>query len=131
MWLERWLIKPADHVVAISGPMKEYYEQFHARVTCIENGYDESVFEQAQVRLSEPAKSDAGAEFVIRYMGTITGHRIPIAFFKALAQVNRGAGRPMVVEFYGESTLLRKALPELVPQANAKRPPLRKGSRFR
>ena len=51
--LERWLIRPADHVVAISGPMKEYYELFHPSVTCIENGFDEGVFEQPGVDTNE------------------------------------------------------------------------------
>lgn len=117
VWLERWLIKTADHVVAISGPMKEYYELFHPEVTCIENGYDEGVFEQARARIRDQGVNAPADEFVIRYMGTITADRIPVAFFQALAQVNQQPGRRVVAEFYGESTLLRKALPESVPQA--------------
>lgn len=115
--LERWLIKPADHVVAISGPMREYYRQFHSDVTCIENGYDEGVFEQARARIREQGIQAKSDEFVIRYMGTITADRIPVAFFQALTQVNLHPGRRVVAEFYGESSLLRKALPELVPLA--------------
>jgi glycosyltransferase involved in cell wall biosynthesis len=117
VWLERWLIKTADHVVAISGPMKEYYERFHPDVTCIENGYDEGVFEQARATIHDQTVKNPDDEFVIRYMGTITADRIPAAFFRALAQVNQNPGRRVVAEFYGESTLLRKALPEAVPQA--------------
>lgn len=117
VWLERWLIKTADQVVAISGPMKEYYELFHPAVTCIENGYDEGVFEQAHARIRDQGAKAAADEFVIRYMGTITADRIPLAFFQALAQVNQQPGRRVVAEFYGESTLLRKALPEVAPQA--------------
>lgn len=117
VWLERWLIKTADHVVAISGPMREYYQLFHPEVTCIENGYDEGVFEQARARIHEQGIKSASVEFVIRYMGTITADRIPVAFFHALAQVNQQPGRRVVAEFYGESSLLRKALPELVPLA--------------
>lgn len=117
VWLERWLIKTADHVVAISGPMKQYYELFHPEVTCIENGYDEGVFEQARAIIRDQAIINPGDEFVIRYMGTITADRIPAAFFRALAQVNQKVGRRVVAEFYGESTLLRRALPEAVPQA--------------
>ncbi|MDP3699449.1 MAG: glycosyltransferase [Hylemonella sp.] len=115
--LERWLIKTADHVVAISGPMKEYYELFHPAVTCIENGYDEGVFEMARARIGDQAAKAAADEFVIRYMGTITVDRIPVAFFQALAQINQQPGRRVVAEFYGESTLLRNALPEVAPQA--------------
>ena len=117
VWLERWLISTADHVVAISGPMKEYYELFHPDVTCIENGYDEGVFEQARARVRDQGVRAPADEFVIRYMGTITTDRIPVAFFQALAQVNQQPGRRVVAEFYGESTLLRKALPESVPLA--------------
>ena len=115
--LERWLIKTADHVVAISGPMKEYYELFHPAVTCIENGYDEGVFELARARIGDQGAKAAVDEIVIRYMGTITADRIPVAFFQALAKVNQQPGRRVVAEFYGELSLLRKALPELVPLA--------------
>ncbi|HEY8159934.1 MAG TPA: glycosyltransferase [Methylobacter sp.] len=115
--LERWLIKTADHVVTISSPMKEYYEQFHQKVSCIENGFDEDVFEQARSNIPAHDINGDTDEFVLRYMGTITGDRIPVAFFRALAKINQSEGKRMVAEFYGESTLLRKALPELVPEA--------------
>jgi glycosyltransferase involved in cell wall biosynthesis len=118
VWIERWLIKTADHVIAISGPMKEYYELFHSEVTCIENGYDEGVFELARSRIqNDDVAAPSADELVVRYMGTISSDRIPLAFFRALAQVNQQPGRRVVAEFYGESTLLRKSLPGLVPQA--------------
>jgi glycosyltransferase involved in cell wall biosynthesis len=117
VWLERWLINTADHIVAISEPMKEYYELFHPDVTCIENGYDEGVFEQARALIRDEAIQNLGDEFIIRYMGTITADRIPMVFFEALAQVNQQPGRRVIAEFYGESTLLRKVLPETMPQA--------------
>lgn len=117
VWLERWLIKKADHVVTISGPMKEYYELFHPSVTCIENGYDEGVFEQIRAADLDSGGQKASNEFVIRYLGTITADRIPLAFFRALVEVNRNDGRSLVAEFYGESALLRKVLPLEVPQA--------------
>lgn len=117
VWLERWLIKTANHIVAISEPMKEYYKLFHPSVTCIENGYDEGIFEQADATMHEYAVENKVDELVIRYMGTITADRIPVAFFRALAQINQNPGRRIVAEFYGESTLLRKALPEVIPQA--------------
>lgn len=116
VFLERWLIKTADHVVTISSPMKEYYEQFHSKVSCIENGYDEDVFEQARSNIPAHDINGDTDEFVLRYMGTITGDRIPIAFFRALAKINQSEGKRMVAEFYGESTLLRKTLPEFVPE---------------
>lgn len=117
VYVERWLLRSADCVTAISGPMKEYYEQFHPQVYCIENGYDESVF--ADVLPGIIATPDHGDlnELVIRYMGSITPDRIPRVFFQAISQLNKLPGKRFVVEFYGESTLLRKALPEVVPDA--------------
>jgi len=117
VWLERWLIKKSDHVVTISGPMKEYYELFHSSVTCIENGYDEGIFEQMRSADPYSAGRNANSEFVVRYLGTITADRIPLAFFRALVQVNQNDGRRVVAEFYGESSLLRKVLPVEVPLA--------------
>lgn len=117
--LERWLLRSADHVIAISGPMKEYYEQFHSKVSCIENGYDESVFEEALPVLGANHGQSKEGELIIRYMGSISADRIPKVFFQAISQLNRLPGRTLVVEFYGESTLLRNALinvaPEVVP----------------
>lgn len=114
--IERWLLRTADCVTAISGPMQEYYGQFHPRVYCIENGYDEGVFADALSNATAPDQADS-KELVIRYMGSITPDRIPKAFLGALARLNRQPGKSIVVEFYGESTLLRKALPEVVPEA--------------
>lgn len=114
--IERWLLRTADCVTAISGPMQEYYGQFHPQVYCIENGYDEGVFADVSSNAiaAEPADPK---ELVIRYMGSITPDRIPKAFLGALARLNRQPGKNLVIEFYGESTLLRKALPEVVPEA--------------
>ncbi len=117
VWLERWLIKPADRVVAISGPMQEYYAQFHSNVACIENGYDAAVFDQAVDNLQGQEHATSSGDMVLRYMGAISEDRIPVAFFQALAEINQKPGRRMIAEFYGESTLLRKALPGMVPDA--------------
>jgi glycosyltransferase involved in cell wall biosynthesis len=114
--LERWLLRSAECVVAISEPMKEYYEQFHDDVRLIENGYDEGVFEQARAGLPQRKAVDFNKEFVIRYMGTVTPDRIPKAFFQALVEINRQATVTIFAEFYGESELLRKALPGLYPE---------------
>jgi len=115
--LERWLLRAADCVTVISGPMKEYYEQFHAHVSCIENGYDENVFEEAMhsgVATQNPVNSN---EFVIRYMGLISADRMPLVFLRAISRLNQHVGKTFIAEFYGESTLLRKALHDLVPEA--------------
>ena len=117
VWLERWLIKRANHVVTISGAMKEYYQLFHSSVTCIENGYDEGVFDLARATALSPDEPRPKVEFLIRYLGTITADRIPLAFFRALVRVNQTGGRQVVAEFYGESALVRKVLPLEVPEA--------------
>lgn len=116
--LERWLLRPADHVVVISGPMQEYYKQFHSQVSCIENGYDESVFEYASTAADATEKKQADAnELIIRYMGLISADRMPKAFLRAIAQLNQLPGRMIIAEFYGESSLLRKSLAEIAPEA--------------
>lgn len=115
--LERWFLRSADCVTAISGPMKEYYEQYHSQVFCIENGYDESIFQDVLSDALTPQKEADAKEFVIRYMGSITVDRIPRAFFQAITQLNQLPGKTLIAEFYGESTLLRKALLGIVPEA--------------
>lgn len=115
--LERWLLRSADCVTTISGPMKEYYEQFHPQVFCIENGYDESVFKDALPGVTAAHNHADSKELVIRYMGSITTDRIPRVFLRAISQLNRLPGKIFIAEFYGESTLLRKALRDVVPEA--------------
>src|SRR5450830_324211 len=115
VFLERWLLRLADCVTVISAPMKDYYEQFHSDVLCIENGYDENVFEEASLALGTIHDSLDEGELVIRYMGSITVDRIPKVFFQAIAQLNSLSGRRLIVEFYGESTLLRNALYDVAP----------------
>jgi glycosyltransferase involved in cell wall biosynthesis len=116
--LEFWLLKSAKAVITISEPMKEYYQQFHHSVFCIENGYEEKLFEEViqenamQLRL----KNSPPTELTVRYMGTITADRIPLAFFKALVGVNSKSGLPVIAEFYGESNLLLKAISQIIPE---------------
>lgn len=112
--VDRWLLQQADFVSVISSPMKDYYEKFHSNVICIENGYDESVFEQAHLSLLKDNHQQCN-DFVVRYMGTITADRIPEVFFKAILELNQSSTKKIVVEFYGESSLLRGILNDLNP----------------
>jgi len=114
--IDRALLRAADCVTVISSPMKTYYEQFHSRVECIENGYDDVVFEQARQRLSREGEGGV-AEVTIRYLGSISADRIPRALLKAVADVNRVSEKKIRVEFFGESALLREMLPLLLPEA--------------
>lgn len=117
VFLERWLLQSANCVTVISDPMKDYYEQFHSDVVCIENGYDEKIFEEASLNLSTSLNSFHENELIIRYLGSITADRIPKVFFQAISQLNRLSGRKLIVEFYGESTLLRNAINDVAPEA--------------
>ena len=116
--IERWLLKSADTVITISGPMQEYYQQFHPAVFCIENGYEEALFKNAE---NEDAQVFSLPQYcaetlIIRYLGTITADRIPLAFFRALVNVNLVSDKLIITEFYGESSLLHKAISHVVPE---------------
>lgn len=111
--LDRWLLKKADYVITISGPMKEYYDQFHDVVACIENGYDEEIF--LDLKAANPRRTDSNA-VIVRYLGKITATRIPFAFFQALVSVNRRPGKRVIAEFYGESDLLLKIISQSMPE---------------
>jgi glycosyltransferase involved in cell wall biosynthesis len=112
--IDRWLLQSADFVSVISSPMKDYYDKFHSNVICIENGYDESVFEQAHLSLLKDNHKQCN-DFVVRYMGTITADRIPEVFFKAILELNQASTKKIIVEFYGESSLLRRVLNDFNP----------------
>jgi glycosyltransferase involved in cell wall biosynthesis len=116
--LERWFLKSANAVVTISEPMKEYYQQFHSSVFCIENGYEESLFEKAFSPNSSSSilNQNSSKELTIRYLGTITSDRIPLAFFRALINANHNSKKPIIAEFYGESSLLLRAISEHIPE---------------
>ncbi len=118
--MEQLLLKSANAVVAISGPMKEYYQQFHPSVFCIENGYEETLFIKSFPADGSFASRDGfiPERLVIRYLGTITADRVPLAFFKALVSVNQKLGAPIIAEFYGESSLLLKTISEKIPEVS-------------
>lgn len=116
--IDRGLLRSADCVSVISGPMKTYYEQFHARVVCIENGYDEQAF--TRVEKEATGKTAAGtpkSAFIIRYTGSISTDRIPHALLRAVVQANQAGGTPFHVEFCGESGLLRSMMPKSFAEA--------------
>lgn len=115
--LERWFLRKADAVVTISEPMKEYYEQFHPSVFCIQNGYEESLF-QKRVGINDSeveVGQSRGNEIVIRYLGNISSDRIPFGFFEALKRVNQNSSNPIIAEFYGESSLLVNIIARQIP----------------
>ncbi len=115
--LERWLLKSANAVVTISAPMKEYYQQFHPSVCCIENGYEDTLFEATNGNhLQEMSMAPSSKEIIIRYLGTITQDRIPMGFFRALVKINAKPGKKIIAEFYGDSSLLVEAITRQVSE---------------
>jgi glycosyltransferase involved in cell wall biosynthesis len=116
--IDRGLLRSADCVSVISGPMKTYYEQFHARVECIENGYDEKAFARIENEIAGmPASVQPKSAFMIRYAGSISADRIPHALLQAVVQANQAGGTPFHVEFCGESSLLRSMMSKSFAEA--------------
>jgi len=115
--IDRWLLKTADVVIVISAPMKDYYERFHSKVYCVENGYDSDFFKDISSVLDECNIDEKHC--VIRYMGTVSSSSIPTIFLKALAKINEKPGRKVIAEFYGESTLLREILKDIAPESES------------
>jgi glycosyltransferase involved in cell wall biosynthesis len=112
--IDRMLLKSSDCVTVVSNPMKDYYKQFHPSVVCIENGYDQSIFDQARLGFDNE-NFLVSNDVTIRYMGTISADRIPEIFFQALIKINEISSKRVIIEFYGESALLRKILNDLNP----------------
>ncbi|MFO0254943.1 MAG: glycosyltransferase [Betaproteobacteria bacterium] len=112
-WLERhvdrWLLRKADHVVAISGPMAAYYRTMSPTVQTIMNGYDHEVLEAAR----QQARPSEGRTIVIRYMGIVSPGRVPHNLLQAL--VRFAAEDPqrfsqLRIEFYGNAALVNECL---------------------
>lgn len=113
--IDRWMLKIADVVIAISEPMKDYYEKFHPKVYCVENGYDSDFFKDVSSAFDVNVVEEK--DCIIRYVGSISNQSIPQNFLKALAKINEKPGRRVIAEFYGESSLLRKTLGNIAPEA--------------
>lgn len=114
--LEKWMLKFADGVLAISEPMQEYYQAFHSNVFCISNGYDAELFRQAEMALKENEVKASGK--VIRYMGTLSAERVPSVFLEALRALDTAFREKLTVEFYGErniaEVLIKRDFPDLI-----------------
>lgn len=117
-WLERAIdrrmVAAADHVVAISEPMSEYYRSFVSRVTTIRNGYDPEVMEEARKRAAPPT----GEQITIRYMGLVSPGRVPHRLFEALVELR--TVRPdrfnrLRIEYYGHAAVIQQAIAERYP----------------
>ena len=115
--IDRHLVKKADHVVAISKPIAEYYAQFNPRTTVIMNGYDHEVVDQAMA-FGGWKREGRGSPIIIRYMGLVSPGRVPHNLLRALARAQEQ--RPELhdrlrFEYYGPTDVMEKALDELYP----------------
>ena len=109
--IDRALVRYADHVVAISEPMADYYTSLSRKnVSVILNGYDPEVLEAA--RQSAEMDSDY-KQIVVRYMGVVSPGRVPYNFLKALGRLREDFPEnfgKMRVEFFGNAALIEDVL---------------------
>ncbi|WP_246218831.1 glycosyltransferase [Parasphingorhabdus halotolerans] len=110
--VDKFLVRRADAVVAISGPMAEYYRNFNPKTSVIMNGYDHEVIEQVALDNIWQAKS-AQDPIVLRYMGLVSPGRVPHNLLAALTKAVRA--KPELLErlrfeYYGPGDIMRKTL---------------------
>lgn len=106
--VDSYIARRADAIVAVSGPMAEYYGVSNSNTHTILNGYDPEIIESVRGELESGATSEHSVIF-IRYLGRISVDRIPHSMLLGLSSaVSSSKVRPEVLrfEFYGESTQL-------------------------
>lgn len=115
--VDRFLVRRADWVVAISKPIADYYRKINGRVSVILNGYDHEVFERAAVTGNWRAKED-GEQIVFRYMGLVSPGRVPHSLLKALDKI--AVNKPTLLkrlrfEYYGPGDVMRQVVEKRYP----------------
>lgn len=85
-WLERTIIRRADHLISVSPRMSEYIQSLHAdfspeRIHVITNGYDNDDLPVAGGR-AHPEDS-----FTINYTGSLYGNRSAASFLSAVGEL--------------------------------------------
>jgi glycosyltransferase involved in cell wall biosynthesis len=109
--IDRALVRYADHVVAISQPMADYYATLRGgKVSVILNGYDPEVLAAARQSANLSANRK---HVVVRYMGAVSPGRIPYNFLNALGRLKcnlpENFGK-ISVEFFGNAALIENVL---------------------
>lgn len=109
--IDRALVRYADHVVAISEPMANYYTVLKGKkVSVILNGYDPEVLASAR----QSARLNVGSkQVIVRYMGVVSPGRVPYNFLRALVRLKEnspGNFGEIRVEFFGNAALIEKVL---------------------
>jgi glycosyltransferase involved in cell wall biosynthesis len=106
-WLERTIIRRADHLIAVSPRMSEYIQRLHAdfspeRIHVITNGYDDDDLPAAGGR-AHPDDS-----FIISYTGMLNGHRSAASFLSAVGELldeRDDLRKTLRIIFYGQVRL--------------------------
>ena len=119
-WLERkvdrWLISRADHAVAISAPMRDYYAAMSATpCKMIMNGFDQEKVDRAKP--TSQIKEDGLV--LIRHTGKVSPKRLPTSLFDAMARLREVApekAERVRLEFYGYSDVFERAIQTKYPQ---------------
>lgn len=104
LWIDKGLLKHADAATVVSAPMQTYYEGMNSNVTCIENGYDNEIFDVARANVLGGSQQKQAVP-VVRYLGKIVRGAIPVNFVAALARLQERAlpgEKHLKVEVYGE-----------------------------
>lgn len=115
LWLDRYLLSGADHVVTISEPMAAYYRKFSDAVSVVLNGYDPARMEEARKR----SPWSGGSVRIIKYLGLVTPGRVPRNFLIGLSaalasgEMDSGALR---VEYYGDPGPLPQVIGSEFPE---------------
>jgi Glycosyl transferase 4-like domain len=115
--IDRFLVRKADHVVAISKPIGDYYRQFNPHTSVIMNGYDHEMVERAALNGGWVEKA-ANDHIVLRYMGLVSPGRVPHNLLRAL--VKASIERPELLtrlrfEYYGPGDVMRETVAKTYP----------------
>jgi Glycosyl transferase 4-like domain len=107
--VDRFLVRRADCVVAISNPIGDYYRQFNPRTSVIMNGYDHEMVERAAAAGGWIVKTKE-QQIILRYMGLVSPGRVPHNLLRALTKA--AAARPELLhrlrfEYYGPGDVMR------------------------
>lgn len=85
-WLDRYMCRRADQIVAISPPMAEYYGRWNPRTAVIMNGFDHEAFEAGATHSVWREKPPV-SPITIRYMGLVSPRCIPEGLLQALRKL--------------------------------------------
>ena len=103
-WLERRIMRRADHLITVSPRMSEFIQRLHTdfppeRIHVITNGYDDNDFSDLK------ASTSPGNSFTINYTGVLYCHRSAGSFLSAVGELlceKDCLRQSMHINFYGK-----------------------------